>query len=257
MRSLAVLLAVLTLGGCANGVGSPHSPAKLVSGPPVQDVVTPYDKAIACLSTQPHPNSIIAVGEISDSTGRDSMGNDGQGRYITQAAGDIVQTALKQSGVSQVVNRRDPRVMIAEIQWGIRSVSSVIPAEYFVTGSINTLDFIPGATAEVSVAGIGPNYRQYRALVGLDLALTKASTGEVVAISSVQKQIFADDAGFGVGRFFGTTLVQINLDTQQREAMQFALRSMLYYATFELMTQLYQFHDPCSATLTQVPGVKD
>lgn len=250
VRSLLIALTV-ALGGCANAVGPMDRPAPLVAGPPVQDVVTPYDRAVACLGGLTRTPVTISVGEIADSTGKDAISDGGQGKFITQGAGDIVQTALVKSGAVRVVNRRDPRVLITEMQWGIRAPSNIAPTDYFITGSINTLDFLPGAAAEINVGGIGPRYRQYRALVGLDLALTKASTSEVEAVSAINKQIFADEVGFNVGRFFGETLVQIDLSSQQREALQFALRGMLYYATYELLSKIFG-GDACRHELDRV-----
>ncbi len=229
--------AAVVLGAC--GTAPLNKDAILLEGPPVSDITTPYDRAIACLAQFDIDPSIISVGAITDETGKESFSEGGNGKFVTQGAGDIVQTALVQSGVATVVNRRDPRVIITELQWGIRDASTLIPADFFVTGSINTIDFIPGGGGEVVIAGVGGKYRQFRALVGLDLALSNTTTGEVVAVTALKKQIVADEVGANVSRFFGTTLVNIDLGTQQREAMQFALRGMLYFAAFDLLSQLY------------------
>ena len=250
---LAVSAAVLA----ACGTAAYDQDAPLVQGPPVSTVSTPYDRAIACLAQFDVEPSIVSVGAITDETGKETFSDGGNGKFVTQGAGDIVQTAMVQSGVATVVNRRDPRVIITELQWGIRDTSNLIPADYFITGSINTLDFIPGGGAEVTVAGVGARYRQFRALVGLDLALSDTATGEVVAVTALKKQIVADEMGANVGRFFGTTLVNIDLGTQQREAMQFALRGMLYFATFDLLTQLYgdQVGNACRGEINQLEGI--
>ena len=238
LRAAAVaLLSATVLTACASYDYKTDAP--LVAGPPVAQITTPYDRAIACLAQFDIEPRVVSVGAITDETGKQTFSDGGNGSFITQGAGDIVQTALVQSGTSTVVNRRDPRVIITELQWGIRQSSTLIPSDFFVTGSINTLDFIPGGGIEVNVAGVGPKYRQFRALVGLDLALSDTQTGRVIAVSSIQKQIVADEVGFNVGRFFGETLVQIDLGHQQREALQFALRGMLYFATFDLLSQLY------------------
>lgn len=241
----------------ACGTADLQSDAPVLQGPPVTNVATPYDRAIACLAQFDIAPSVVSVGAITDETGKETFSDGGNGKFVTQGAGDIVQTAMVQSGVATVVNRRDPRVIITELQWGIRDTSQLIPADYFVTGSINTLDFIPGGGIDVNVAGVGARYRQFRALVGLDLALSNTSTGEVVAVTALKKQIVADEVGANVGRFFGTTLVDIDLGTQQREAMQFALRGMLYFATFELLSQLYgdQVGTACRAEINQLEGI--
>jgi len=119
------------------------------------------------------------------------------------------------------------------------------------------LDFIPGGGFEAQIAGVGPRYRQYRIVVGLDLSLTETRTGRIVANVPLQKQIVASEAGFGVGRFFGDTLVSLDMGTQRREAVSFALRQMLNLATYELLTQLMkpELYSACSNLIAGVHGV--
>ena len=253
LSSLAVAAAVLS--ACTTAPYNEDVP--LLTGPPITSIATPYDRAIQCLAQFDVTKSVVSVGAITDETGKETFSDGGNGKFVTQGAGDIVQTALVQSGIATVVNRRDPRVIVTELQWGIRDTSQLIPTDFFITGSINTLDFIPGGGGEISVAGVGGKYRQFRAMVGLDLALSNAATGEVVAVSAIKKQIVADEVGINVGRFFGTTLVQIDLGQQQREAMQFALRGMLYFAAFELLAQLHgdDIGSACRDEINHLEGI--
>ena len=130
--------------------------------------------------------------------------------------------------------------------------------DYYITGSINTLDFIPGAAAELTIAGIGPRYRQNRAIVGLDLHLTDARTSEVLAAVNISKQIFADEAGFGLGRFFGDTLVDLDISGQSREPLQLSLRSMLQFGLYEMLSELNpDLRKNCQQIVDTVEGVED
>jgi curli biogenesis system outer membrane secretion channel CsgG len=209
----------------------------LVQGPQITDVKTPFDEALSCLSGKISPKVTFSVGAISDATGKEQFTEGGTGKFITQGAGDIVQSALFNAGVN-VLNRRDPRVFEAEVKWGIRNSSKIIPSRYFITGSINSLDFIPGAGFDAQINGLGPRYRQFRILVGLDLSVTDSSTGRIVANSAIQKQIFADELGVGIGRFFGNVLVNLDASNMRREATSLAMRQMLNLATYDLLTQL-------------------
>ena len=124
--------------------------------------------------------------------------------------------------------------------------------------TINTLDFIPGAAAELTIAGIGPRYRQNRAIVGLDLHLTDARTSEVLAAVNISKQIFADEAGFGLGRFFGDTLVDLDISGQSREPLQLSLRSMLQFGLYEMLSELNpDLRKNCQQIVDTVEGVED
>lgn len=233
-------MAMLALTGCALPPGtfeSPDTNARLVNGPPIQDVVTSFDDALSCLRGKIQPGVLFAVGQVVDATGKETYADGGTGKFVTQGAGEMVQTALFRAGVS-VVNRRDPNISITEANWGIRDIKRQAPVNFYVSGSINSLDFIPGGGFSATVAGIGPRKRQSRILVALDLTMTDAYTGRVVANIPLQKQIYTSETGASASTFFGDTLVQLDAGGMEREAMHFALRQMLNLATFELLGQL-------------------
>ena len=239
-RSLLLLLAALGLVACAApGGGVPLGANEpLVTGPLIQDIVTPFDRALSCLDGRINREVLrFSVGAVIDATGKEQLTESGTGKFVTQGAGDIVQSALFRAGVA-LVNRRDPRVMESEAKWGIRDTKTQLGSTFFITGSVNSLDFLPGSGFDVQIAGLGPRSRQHRILVGLDLSMTETRTGRVVANIPLQKQIVAADEGFGVGRFFGTTLVNLDVGNRHREALNFAMRQMLHLATFELLTQM-------------------
>lgn len=258
---LLILLGLLVLAQGCGTVGLPMVlPAQdesLFAGPPITDIVTPYDRALSCLRGRINTEVLrFSVGSILDATGKEQIADGGTAKFVTQGAGDIVQSALFQAGVL-LVNRRDPRIMEAEAKWGLRDIKSQIASTFFITGSINSLDFLPGSGFETQIAGLGPRYRQHRILIGLDLSLTETRTGRVLANVPLQKQLVATEAGFGIGRFFGNTLVSVDLGNNQREAVHFALRQMLNLATFELLTQMMkpEEYKDCYTLVEAVQGV--
>jgi curli biogenesis system outer membrane secretion channel CsgG len=258
LKKLLLTLSILVFGsGCA--ATTPYKEnMKLTEGPmPVSQITTPYDSLLSCLSSSYlGKKASIGVGAVSDETGKFSISDSGNGKYVTQAAGDIVQSALLQSKVVRVVNRRDPRVMKLEAAFGGKV--KWINSDYHITGSINSLDFLPGGGIDASVYGVGAKYRQHRMLIGMDLFLTDTRTSEVVGNSSIFKQVVADEIGANIGRFFGDILVAVDLGEQHREAVHFALRNMLKMAVFEMMSDLYDIDSKtCSSIIEKVEGVKD
>ena len=225
------------LTGCTGLAPSNQKPVSLVQGPPITDIFTPFDMALSCLKGQLRSDVSFSVGAILDQTGKDVVTNGGSGKMVTQGAGDMVQSALFQAGVS-LMNRRDPRIIESEAKWGIRDPRQIQASDYYVTGSINSLDFIPGGGFDMQIAGVGPNYSQTRIMVGLDLSLTDTRSSKVVGNVSLQKQIAAQDYGLSAGRFAGRTLLNIQIGKGEREATNFALRQMLNLATFELLSQV-------------------
>lgn len=254
-------MACLALPACALPVAGPTVPATqdapLVQGPDARPADTPLDDVLACLDGRVGTDLTFSVGAIADATGKEQYAESGTGKFVTQGAGDMVQSALFAAGLT-VVNRRDPNIPLAESNWGIRDIRGQEPSDFFITGSINSLDFLPGAGAEVELAGIGPRYRQSRILIGLDLAMSAAQSGVIVANTSVQKQFFADELGFSVGRFFDTALATVEAGRMQREAVNLALRHMLTYAAIDLLAQVMAPADfaPCAAGLdAAAPGM--
>lgn len=232
-----ILIFTQSLTGCTGLASSNSKPVELIQGPPITDIFTPFDMALSCLKGQLRNDISFSVGAILDQTGKDVVTNGGSGKMVTQGAGDMVQSALFQSGVS-VMNRRDPRIIESEAKWGIRDPRQIQASDYYVTGSINSLDFIPGGGLDMQIAGVGPNYSQTRIMVGLDLSLTDTRSSKVVANVSLQKQIAAQDYGISARRFTGRTLLNIQIGKGEREATNFALRQMLNLATFELLSQV-------------------
>ncbi|WP_459437859.1 CsgG/HfaB family protein [Roseicyclus sp.] len=212
---------------------------ELPDGPPVEEIVTNFDQALQCLQGHLPEQVTFGVGQVVDATGRESYAEGATGRFVSQGAAEMVQSAMFRAGAS-VVNRRDPAILVTETQWGIRDIQRQLPVNFFISGSINSLDFIPGGGASVAVGGVGPRYRQNRILVGLDLSLTDAFSGRILASIPLQRQIFSQEVGVSVGRFFGETLVSLDAGGQQREAVNFVLRQMLNLATFELLGQLVE-----------------
>ena len=225
------------LTGCTGMALSNKEPVSLVQGPPITDIFTPFDMALSCLKGQLRNDVSFSVGAVLDQTGKDVMTNGGSGKMVTQGAGDMVQSALFQAGVN-LLNRRDPRIIESEAKWGIRDPRQIQASDYYVTGSINSLDFIPGGGLDMQIGGVGPNYSQTRIMVGLDLSLTDTRSSKVIANVSLQKQIAAQDYGISAGRFAGHTLLNIQVGKGEREATNFALRQMLNLATFELLSQV-------------------
>lgn len=256
--SRAVLTATLAVAvaGCASVPGANEKPwekANLVEGPPIEDIVTAFDSALGCLRGKIQRNVVFAVGQVTDNTGKETYNDGGSGKIVTQGAGDMVQSALFKAGVT-VVNRSSVNVSVIEATWGIRDITSQVPVNFYVSGSINSIDYIPGGGYAVSVAGFGPKKRQSRILIGLDLSLVDAFTGRVVASIPLQKQIFMKETGFGGTNFFGDTLVSLDAGGMEREATNFALRQMVSLATFELLGQVMNpsVYEGCRKL---VPGV--
>jgi curli biogenesis system outer membrane secretion channel CsgG len=223
-------------------------------GPAITDIVTPFDVALTCLDGIIAREAVFGVGRIPDNTGLRAE-TAGSEFMITAGAGDIVQSALFKAGVT-VVNRRDMGTSVMESQWGIRDLSTQRPAMFVITGSISSLDFVPASGFQVIIGGFGSRARMGRVIVGLDMTVTDTSTGVIVANVALTKQIVARETGFEAARVINSLIVDLDLGLSEREALSFALREMLQFATFELLIQMMPVDkwQPCADNISPSIG---
>jgi curli biogenesis system outer membrane secretion channel CsgG len=255
--ALTTALTAAALAACAAPTAREKN-KELAEGPPVQEVQTPYDRALRCLDDRlPQTNALFAVAPIPDKTGKKSFAEGGVGSFTPQDSGPVVQSALFEAVGNQIINRTDIRPVLQDLNWGIRNVNTQQTHDFFVTGQVSSLDFVPGSGAEAKVFNTGPGYRQYRILVTLDLSVTQSKTGRVVANTALSKQVVAEEYKVGGTLFFGEALVSVNIGGQKREALQFVLREMLKYGVYDLLTQLFEEPGACQQVLEQVQGVAD
>lgn len=256
VASWFVIMTLVTSVGCTrlgqHVFADPRADVDIPGGPPVTEIITVFDDALYCLTGLVGPEVAFSVGNIQDSTGR-LDGN--AGTMVTQGAGDMIQSALFRAGLT-VINRRDANIAVTEANWGIRDIRRQTPVDFYISGSINSLDFIPGGAVSVTVAGVGPRARQNRVLIGLDLALSDAFSGRLIGNVSLQKQIYSREFGLSIGRFIGDELVTGDAGFMEREALNFALRQMLNLGTFMLLGSIIteQAYQPCFNPVSAYAG---
>ena len=253
--ALLAATAALSLSACQATTARTKN-MELAKGPPVQDIVTPYDRALTCLEENAGAyHAIFAVAPIPDKSGKESYADGGVGSFAPTDVGPVVQSALFKAVGNKIVNRTDVRPMLQDLNWGIRDVKQQQAHDFNITGQVSSIDFIPGGGGELRVFNVGPGYRQFRILVTLDLALTDSKTGRLVANTALSKQVVAEEYEFGGTLFFGETLVSLNIGQQEREALQFVLREMLGLAVYDLLTQVLGEPDACRKEVDEVQGV--
>lgn len=133
-------------------------------------------------------------------------------------------------------------------------------SDYYIVGSINRLDTTTSSgDIAFRVAGLGPEARGFALQVGLDLRAVDTGSSVVAETISVDKQVVGHSYGFGVGKVFGTTLVELDAQAKTVEPLQTeALKGMLQYASGQLLARLYQIDvtDRCRKHLEELDGYK-
>lgn len=235
------MTAFLALGfASAHATPATHN-APLVQGPAVTMIVSPYDKALACLNGKLTPDQrrvTYAVGSFPDRTGKvNYAAPEASGSFLGQGYDDALITSLRKIGV-QVVDM-GPAYQ-KNFDWAVSRARlqrySIKLPDVLVTGSFNTADIQPGGGWELT-GPIEAGMRQNRLLVGFDARATAmplnafAEAGQVLTTFAYTKQLVGYENKAGFTTFFGggstRSLIGFNLGKQGREALQYAGRTMM------------------------------
>lgn len=281
-RAALLLTTAVGLAGCAAASGEQYYNYPPDEPNTVQEQKTPYDRALSCIRTRVAGKEKVSlgVGPTGDKTGKYNL-DAGTGYFITQGWADMVTGAFVNAGAFEMVERQATEILEWELQmadkrrlgdgkkrvdsdgdgqpdrtieWRPIRAGSVVGSDYYVTGSVHTLDFnIRSGGARVRVAGVGPSARNFVSTVGFDLRVVNTRTGEIIANETIQKDIYGYEVEAGVGRFFGTVLVDVQAGVKEVEPMNLALREMTKLAVLGLTQEVYGLpRDTCRDVIKEM-----
>jgi hypothetical protein len=227
--------------------------------------------------------------EFPDRTGKFAVSSESAtGNFSTQGAQDAFTDALHQIGMRVVEtgagfrslvdwynakaasnmvgdgvvrSMRTPDGKTRDIKYIPLIQGTLMSPNLVVSGSIDSLDFLPGGGAELYVGGIGGGYRQYRILVGMEGRIIKMPVGtqvggQVVASEQLTKQVVADEMKAGIARFFGNNFIQFDIGSQRREALQYVELEMTKYMAYRLVSEYFGIRD-CDGVMRTITGVEN
>lgn len=245
----------LCVAGAAQAA-SDNENTSLLSGPPVMDVVSPYDAAFNCLRSVLTPEqrrTSFSVGYFADRTGKTNYVSDsGTGSFSTQGAEDMVYTSLALTGVQVVDSSMPYRQMV---DWTIGKMAlnpgsglnlSLMFPDVTISGAITSFDInMSSGGVDARVYGVGGGRRKHRILVGMEgrtvlMPGGRGEAGRSSAFTRINKQIVGYENEAGVTSFFGragsATLFEINLGERKNEAIQHIERVMIDRLVFDLVS---------------------
>lgn len=232
--------------------------ARLTQGPPVRDIIGPYDAALQCLAgqlTDEQRQTTFAPGFFPDRTGRlNFAAESGAGNFSTQGAEDMISSSLALAGV-QVVDmspmyRQGVDWVLGKVAMSSTPVNiQIVYPDVVISGAITSLDFLPGGGANVNIAGVQLGRRQARILVAMDgravaMPGNRLQRAGGIALSNerTSKQIVGYEDNAGVTRFFGRNspvFVSAEFGRRPNEALQYAQRIMVDRLVFRLVSQTF------------------
>lgn len=263
---MAALVAAL-LSGCSTPMNLNRQvvapgEAPVLMGTPVRSNVTPLEGSLACLArklgTSGQPPLVIGVGDIKDFTGRYSIN---EGNVVTQGGSLMLFSALgKLGGTVRIAERFDPTIAERELgymdrrQLGNGQAQDVngqkvpwIPyyggtiqaSDYYIAGGITEVNYnIASGGAEAALNNIGFKGRTFTQSVAIDMRIVDTRTLMVVDAVSLSKQFTGYEVGANTFRFFGLSLVDINVGTKAQEPLQLGIRAAIEEATIRLVSRV-------------------
>jgi len=248
-------LAILASAGQALGAPRPEAP--------VTRNDTAYTRALSCARQSLAPRPRIAVGRISDLTGKVDFET---GAKISQGASLFAITALTRAGFP-VVERLDSSVSEIELNYARQKLLSDTPeragtsgdnyrrilagqiagSRYYLVGGVTELNEniqSSGLNAQLGIGGgdgarLAGSGKSYVLNVGLDLRLVDTQSQEVIDTVSLQKQVIGRSLDLGVLVGGQSANGQVSGGVSRMEPVQAAVRALVERAVLELTARFY------------------
>ncbi len=265
MRSVISATALLgLLAGCNTMPTQRHAPdeAPVITGSPSRRNYTPLEPALSCLGHVMQNRKVavlpIAVGDVKDYTGKYSQN---EGNAITQGGALMIYSALGKLGSAvQIQERFDTRIAELElaytekrqlgdgrthnveagkpaVPWVPYFGGSILRSQYYIVGGITELNYnIASSGTELGVSGVGIKRRTFTMNIGVDLRIVDTRSLVVARTVSLQKQVVGEEVGAGIYKFFGTSLIDVNVGSKNQEPLQLGVRTAIEHGVLELVS---------------------
>lgn len=274
LRMSAALTMSLVLGACSSfaDIGSVwhhDQEASIIYTSPVRNSVTPLTGPLTCfgamLKAERGTPLGIGVGDIRDYTGK--QGQD-EGFVITQGGALMAYSALGKIGDGVRIHERfDTRIAEAElvymerrqlgdgnyhsiddsslpngspgVPWKPYYGGTIRQSDYFIVGGITELNYnIQSGGGEGAISNIGPRARLYTMNIAVDLRIVGSQSLLVYDTVGIEKQLTGYEVGFGVFRFFGNELFDINVGAKNQEPLQLGVRMAIEAGVLQLVASV-------------------
>jgi curli biogenesis system outer membrane secretion channel CsgG len=211
-------------------------------------------KELNCISYKVSKNIILGVGAIPDLTGKTEYGTLGS-HFISKAGSQMMVTALIEGG-ARLVNRHDLVIVNFEKDAAMKhwlgkdekyrpiKVGSLKGSDYYITGSISTLDFNTDSKGlELYINGIGGGSRYQEIIVGGDFIVTDTITSEIIYAKAVHFKLYSKEVKAGVFHLFNEDLVNLNVGYTGNDPLQMATRYMIDKAAADILRKINNIED--------------
>ena len=243
MPRMAMVTAAMTV-GLLMGWSSAYA-----AEPPRVDAA-PSSKALKAMPRKPGALPVVSIYEFRSAVTE----------IPARGATDMFKTALVKSGQFRVVERarlnegviREKQLNAAGLASGKSARALLTGAKYVFEGAITQAN--PGESQRSSafgIAGAQIGSSSNRDVIGIDVRIVDAATGEIVDVVTVTQAIASSTSNVsGVGNLIGAVLSQkgkssafvpdMQVQEQKKEGLDSALRAAIDHAVLELAKRFRQ-----------------
>lgn len=246
-RILVVGVGLTVLAGCTSLQTNSSDSDPLVTSsalPTRVKTYAPIDEALQCISDTGVLSKVtFVVGPFADSTGKVNAVAQG-------ATGNFLPQGGSASFITNAIAKAGGRVVSTYFGQPRKAVRS----HYALNGIFNSLDFGTPVEGDVRVAGVGPTFKKGWAQLTLTIQLDEVSTNVNRQISLIQRPVRYSQAGIGVGRTFGDTLISGNVAFSNQERLQFeAVNGPIALGVVDVLAKEFpKIQSACSAEIENV-----
>lgn len=266
-RITMLAAALAPLAGC----GIPLSTHKhiRISEPPAPVQSTPSEgimRALTCMRDSHALNRIrFGIALHSDGTGKTQYGYEGAtGSFLPQGTAAIwaSEAVIRAGGLA--MNYYELNTERALRQFGGTNLDQALAAQqqarvpnFIISTAFTALDFLGGPDLDVRVGGIGPYYQLKGASLEVSAEMYRPGDRLTMAISSLNRQVYYQEGGLGVGAYVGKgngTLVTGTIGFSDQQRLQEATRDVIALSVADVLASMPIVPDTCRRLVEELKG---
>ncbi len=241
---------LVLMSGCANrGVVVSDPPPPEASGPS-----QPIVEALSCIAdSKALAKTRFAIAVHSDGTGKTNYVSEGStGAFLPQGttASYVSESVLLAGGLPQNYYELNTEMAIRkfgtnEMNLALANMQTKAPPDYVLSTSFTALDFLGGPTMDVHYDGLGPEYAARGASLEMMAEIYRPGDRTIVAMSSMNRRIYYQEAGFTINKFFSSMLVTGGVTYSDQQRLQEGTRDTVALSIADILSRFDKVPADC------------
>lgn len=252
-----MVIGMSALSGCATrGVYVSTPPPPEASGPSEAIV-----EALSCINqSKALAKTRFAIAVHSDGTGKTNYVSEGStGAFLPQGttASYVSESVLLAGGIPQNYYELNTEMAIRkfgtnEMNLALARMQTQSPPDYVLSTSFTALDFLGGPTLDVHYNGLGPEMAARGAALEMMAEIYRPGDRTIVAMSSMTRRVYYQEAGFTIDKFFSNILVTGGVTYSDQQRLQEGTRDTVALSIADILSRFDNVPTECKQKVTNI-----